>query len=111
MTLLLASQSSARAAMLEAAGVAFEAVAANVDEEALKAAFARQHLSPRDIADALAEAEGVKCRRASTRATSSSAAIRSSRWPTGRSWTSPDREDARDHLAAMSGGRHPYSAP
>jgi septum formation protein len=41
--------------VLEQAGVAFEAVAPHVDEDAAKAGFRQEGLSPRDLADALAE--------------------------------------------------------
>lgn len=58
--LVLASTSAARRALLDAAGVPFETVAPRVDEDAAKAALA--HLSPRDLADALAE---LKARKAS----------------------------------------------
>lgn len=58
--LILASQSAARRAMLEAAGVAHEAMAANVDEDAAKQAFRMQGLSPRNLADALAELKALK---------------------------------------------------
>lgn len=44
--------------MLDGAGVTYEAVAPGVDEEAAKAALA--HLSPRDLADALAELKAIK---------------------------------------------------
>ena len=57
MKLLLASQSAARRRMLEAAGVPFEAVAAQVDEEALKAGL--QGLGAIDLAAALAEAKAL----------------------------------------------------
>src|SRR3546814_2994390 len=60
MTLLLASQSSGRAAMLRAAGLAFETSAAHVDEEALTASLLAAGQTPRNIADALAEAKAVK---------------------------------------------------
>jgi septum formation protein len=60
MTLVLASTSAARRAMLSAAGVPHEAVAPNVDEEALKAALAGEGASPRAVAEALAEAKAVK---------------------------------------------------
>lgn len=60
MTLLLASQSSGRAAMLRAAGIAFEATAAHVDEEALTASLQAADQTARNIADALAEAKAVK---------------------------------------------------
>jgi len=60
MTLLLASQSSGRAAMLRAAGLDFETSAAHVDEEALTASLQTAGQTPRNIADALAEAKAVK---------------------------------------------------
>jgi septum formation protein len=59
-TLVLASLSAARRAMLEAAGVTFEAVAAHVDEEAAKTAYRAQGMSARDLADALAELKAVR---------------------------------------------------
>ena len=58
MTLVLASQSASRRAMLTAAGVKHEAVSPGVDEDAAKASL--RHLSPRDLADALAELKAVK---------------------------------------------------
>lgn len=57
-SLILASQSASRRAMLEAAGVPFTAASPGVDEESAKAAMA--HLSGRDLADALAELKAVK---------------------------------------------------
>ena len=62
-TLVLASTSPARRAMLTAAGVPFEAVAPNVDETELKRALLQEGASPRGIADALAEAKAVKLSR------------------------------------------------
>lgn len=58
MTLILASGSITRRAMLTAAGVPHEAVSPGVDEEAAKAALG--HLKPRDLADALAELKALK---------------------------------------------------
>lgn len=58
--LLLASQSAARRAMLAAAGVPFDALAAGVDEEALTAALLGEGQSARTIADALAEAKALR---------------------------------------------------
>ncbi|HZG32635.1 MAG TPA: Maf family protein, partial [Sphingopyxis sp.] len=60
MTLLLASQSSGRAAMLRAAGLTFETSAAHLDEEALTASLLAAGQTARNIADALAEAKAVK---------------------------------------------------
>lgn len=60
MRLVLASQSAARRAMLDAAGVPHEAMAANVDEESAKAALRADGLNARDLADALAELKAVR---------------------------------------------------
>lgn len=57
---VLASASAARAAMLAAAGVPFEVVPANLDEEALTAALLAEGADPLRLADALAEAKAVK---------------------------------------------------
>lgn len=58
--IILASTSSARKQIIENAGVSFDAMAPMVDEEALKLALVQENLSPRDLADALAEAKAVK---------------------------------------------------
>lgn len=106
MTLLLASQSSGRAAMLRAAGLEFETTAAHVDEEALTAALVAEGQSARNIADALAEAKAIKI---------------SSRLPgvtvigadstlaldDGAMLTKPEtHEEAAAQLARMAGQRH-----
>ncbi len=57
---VLASRSAARAALLTAAGVEFEAVSPRVDEESAKASLLAEGVSPRDIADALAELKAVR---------------------------------------------------
>lgn len=57
---VLASTSSARRALLTAAGVAFDAVSPGVDEDAAKASLAAEGLTPRDMADALAELKAVR---------------------------------------------------
>ncbi|WP_257546225.1 Maf family protein [Sphingopyxis sp. DBS4] len=104
--LLLASQSSGRAAMLRAAGLSFETTAAHVDEEALTTSLLAAGQTPRNIADALAEAKAVKI---------------SSRLPgvtvigadttlalgDGSMLTKPaDPAEAADHLRRMAGTRH-----
>ncbi|MBY6114017.1 Maf family protein [Mameliella alba] len=58
--LLLASTSAIRAEMLRAAGLAIETESPRVDEDSLKAALLAEEASPRDIADALAEAKARK---------------------------------------------------
>jgi septum formation protein len=60
MTLVLASMSAARRALLAAADVPFDAVAPHVDEDAAKASFRAQGLGARDLADALAELKAVR---------------------------------------------------
>ncbi len=60
MTLILASQSPARHAMLAAAGVPHSVASAMVDEAAAKQALLAGGATPRDIADALAELKAVK---------------------------------------------------
>ncbi len=59
----LASQSRARAAMLTAAGVAFAAIPAHVDEDSLVAALVAEGASAARTADALAELKAVKVSR------------------------------------------------
>jgi septum formation protein len=104
MSLILASQSASRRAMLSAAGVSFEAVAASVDEDAAKAALA--HLSPRDLADALAELKAVKiAQRHLGRLVLGSDSVVA--LADGTLLDKPtSRADAADHLARMSGARH-----
>ena len=60
---VLASTSAIRQQILRAAGVAFEAVAAGVDETSAKDSLLAEGVGPRDIADALAEAKAVKISR------------------------------------------------
>jgi len=102
--LILASQSASRRAMLTAAGVAFDATFAGVDEDAAKAALVA--LSPRDLADALAE---LKATKVSTRmpghlvlGSDSLVALGD-----GTILDKPvDRNDAAAHLRRMSGTHH-----
>ncbi len=58
--IILASGSRIRARLLKDAGVAFSATVARVDEDALKAAALAQGMSPRDLADLLADAKARK---------------------------------------------------
>ncbi len=59
MRLILASTSTTRMAMLEAAGVPFEAQSPWIDEDSLKAGLRQEGITPRDLADALAEAKAI----------------------------------------------------
>jgi len=63
MAVVLASTSAARRAILKAAGVEFETQAPAVDEEAAKTSLAAEGLTPRDMADALAEMKALKVSR------------------------------------------------
>ena len=104
--LILASQSSARRAVLNSAGVAFEVIAPMVDEESAKAALRADAISPRDLADALAELKALKLSR---------------RFPAdlvlgcdqtlslddGMMFDKPESRDAlKDQLKALSGKTH-----
>ena len=62
--IVLASKSSARRAVLDGAGVPYEAASADVDEDAVKVAMLAEGANPRDIADALAELKAIKVSRA-----------------------------------------------
>jgi septum formation protein len=62
--LVLASQSTARRAVLEGAGVPFEVVVAGVDETAAKVSLLAKGASPCGVAEALAELKAVKVSRA-----------------------------------------------
>ena len=104
MSLILASQSASRRAMLNAAGVAYAAEPARVDEDGVKAAMAGQ--PPRDVADALAELKAVKVSQTHPTAlvlgSDSIVALAD-----GTLLDKPvSREDAADHLRAMAGGTH-----
>lgn len=98
--IVLASASASRAAMLGAAGVAFEAVPAAIDERALEAAMA--DATPGEIAQALAAAKAAAV-----------SAAHPGRWVlgsdslvevAGRRFDKPaTREEAAAHLAVFSG--------
>lgn len=106
MTLILASQSSSRRAMLDAAGVSYAPIPAHVDEESTTSALLASNTSPRDIADALAELKAVKISRANPGAlvlgSDSIVALAN-----GTLLTKPvDRQMAKRHLMALSSGKH-----
>lgn len=58
--IILASKSAARRAVLDGAGVPYEALVAGVDEEAIKAAMLADGSGPKDIAEALAETKALR---------------------------------------------------
>ena len=61
--IVLASQSASRRALLEAAGVPFEALSPGVDEEAAKDALRADGLNARQLADGLAELKALRVSR------------------------------------------------
>jgi septum formation protein len=104
-SLILASASPARAALLRAAGVAHEIEPARVDEEAVKAGLDAAGARPRDAADALAE---LKALRVSARrpgrlvlGADQTAELAGARLDKPR-----DREAARAQLRALRGATH-----
>lgn len=106
MTLVLASTSASRRAMLDAAGVVHEAVAPLVDEAAMKDAMLANKVAPRDIADALAELKAIKVSQIRPGALvlggDSMVALAD-----GVMLGKPvDRNDAAAHLRLLSGTRH-----
>ena len=63
---MLASKSAARRAVLDGAGVPYEAATAGVDEEAVKVGMLAEGADAREIADALAELKAIKVSRSRT---------------------------------------------
>lgn len=57
---VLASQSASRGAVLSGAGVAFDRMSPQVDEDAAKASLLAEGASPREVADALAELKALR---------------------------------------------------
>ena len=105
MTLILASQSASRRAMLDAAGVPYVAIPAGVDEETAKMGLLAQEVAPRDFADALAELKALKVSAREPGALvlgSDSIAVLAD----GTILDKPrDRDEAAVHLRRMSGTR------
>ena len=106
MRLVLASKSASRRAMLTAAGVPYEAVSANVDEESAKAAMRAEGVAPRDLADRLAELKALRVSHRDPEAlvlgSDSVVALED-----GSMLDKPaDRAEAAEHLRRMSGKRH-----
>lgn len=103
--LILASGSVIRAHLLTQAGVAVSVQPARVDEEALRAAFEVDGVTPRDMADALAEA---KARRVAGR-NPEAVVIGCDQVLAfqGRVWGKPESRDAaRAQLVALRGRSH-----
>ena len=104
MSIVLASGSASRAAMLTAAGVPFTAVPPHVDEAAAKEAL--RGLAGRDLADALAEFKAVKVSlgRPDALVLGSDSLVQLA---DGTLLDKPaSRADAADHLERMAGNYH-----
>lgn len=100
MTLILASKSASRRAMLEAAGVAHEAIPADVDEEAIKAELAGQDTADIALALARAKALAVSATFPDRLVLGSDSMVEVD----GRRFDKPvSREDAASHLRFFSG--------
>ncbi|WP_126173305.1 Maf family protein [Altericroceibacterium xinjiangense] len=96
--IILASKSASRAAMLQAAGVAFEPRPASIDERALEARLG--DASPDAVALALAEAKALALAEPERLVLGSDSLV----VVDGRRFDKPDsREDAARHLAFFSG--------
>ncbi|PZQ65482.1 MAG: septum formation protein Maf [Phenylobacterium zucineum] len=66
MSVILASKSAARRAVLDGAAVPYEVLVAGVDEDAVKTGLLAEGATPRDIADALAELKALRVSRGRT---------------------------------------------
>lgn len=92
--------------MLTAAGIPFDAVSAHVDEDSAKGALLADGITPRDLADALAELKAVKVSSREGAALvlgcDSVVAIED-----GSMLDKPtSRDEAAEHLRRLSGKRH-----
>jgi septum formation protein len=105
-SLILASQSTARRAMLDAAMVPHRAEAAGVDEDGMKLALRREGHDARQLADALAELKATKLSRRHPTALvlgcDSTVALDDGTMID----KSATRDEARDLLRRMAGTRH-----
>lgn len=100
MSLILASNSGSRKAMLTAAGVVFEALPADVDERALEAEMAGAEHAEVAQALAAAKASAVSSRRSDRLVLGSDSLVEVA----GRRFDKPaSREEAAEHLCFFSG--------
>lgn len=96
--IVLASKSASRRAMLEAAGVSFEARSADIDERGLEASM--KGAAPKDIALALAEAKAQAVPEDARPVLGSDSLV----VVDGQRFDKPaDRDEAAAHLRAFSG--------
>ncbi len=103
--LVLASASAARRLLLEAAGLELSSMPADIDEEAVRAEGARQHLAHGEVASKLARCKALHVsRRCADALVIGADQILSSG---GEMWGKPGNlSEARRQLAALRGGRH-----
>ncbi|MBZ4022120.1 septum formation protein Maf [Rhodobacter sp. TJ_12] len=103
--LVLASASEIRANLLRAAGLEVAATAARIDEETIKAALLLDGATPRDIADALAEAKAAKiARRVPEALVLGADQVLELK---GEIFSKPETpQEAADHLRRLSGQTH-----
>ena len=100
MTLVLASQSASRKAMLEAAGVEFVAVPAGIDEDLLKRRMGSDDPAALALALAAAKAQAVAEERLGDLVLGSDSLVEVD----GRLFGKPaTRDEAAEHLRAFSG--------
>ena len=105
MTLVLASRSPARAALLAAAAIPHEVRPAPVDEDAIRAALLAEGASTRDLADTLAEhkARKIALRQPEARVLGADQVLDLK----GTAFAKPaDRAEAAEHLRRLSGQTH-----
>ena len=105
MTLILASASPVRAALLRNAGANLDVMPSPVDEQDIKASLRAENAIPRDQADVLAEAKALAVsRRNPGRMVLGADQILSFQ---GDAFDKPRTvEEARAHLMRLRGGRH-----
>ena len=104
MSLVLASSSATRIALLREAGVDVVSKSPNVDEAALKLSLLASGATPRDVADALAEAKAVKV---SIKTEGLVIGADSTLDLDGRLYDKPQNlGEAREHLLAFRGKSH-----
>jgi septum formation protein len=102
--IVLASTSHARSRLLRDAGVDFDVRAPGVDEAAVKRGLIDQGATPREIADALAQAKAVKI---SLRTDGLVLGCDQTLDLDGRLFDKPaNLTEARDHLLALRGSTH-----
>ena len=103
--LVLASESRTRVAILENAGLVFEALPSSVDERAIEADLMRAGAAPGDIALALAEAKAAAV--AAVRPGAIVIGADQTMEADGERWHKPaSRAEAKAQLLALSGRRH-----